>query len=75
MHVAEVPEIATLPLVPHVEIWDPLALKVTVPVFPLFTVAVIVIAVLASRGDEGETAIETPLASLVMVNEVFLLAR
>ena len=74
-HEAEVPEIVTAPETPHVVIAEPLALKVTVPVCPEPTVAEIVIVVPASRGDDGETLIDSVEACLVIVKLADLLAE
>jgi hypothetical protein len=57
----------TAPFVPHEDIAEPPAVNVTVPVWPDPTVAVIVIAVPASRGDEGDAAIDTVEICFVIV--------
>lgn len=74
-HVADVPEIVTAPESPQVVIAELLALKVTVPVCPEPTVAVTVIVVPASRGDEGEMLIDIDESCLVKVKLADLLAE
>ena len=60
---------------PHEVIGELFALKVTVPVCPEPTVAEIVIEVPASRGDDGETLIESEDARFVIVKPAALLAE
>lgn len=75
LHVADVPEIATTPDVPQEVIADPPALKVTVPVWPAPTVAVIATTEPSSRGEDGESAIERVETCFVIVNVADLLAE
>jgi hypothetical protein len=64
----------TAPETPQVEIADPLALNVTVPVFPEPTVAVKVTVAPATRGVEGDAAKETDPSVFTNVKVVALLA-
>ena len=72
-HTAEVPEIVTAPDDPQLEIADPPALKVTVPVWPAPVVAVSVIELPSSLGDEGAAVNETVESCLVIVKVADLL--
>jgi hypothetical protein len=71
---AEVPEIVTAPDDPQLEIGDPPALNVTVPVWPAPVVAVRVIELPSSLGDEGDAVNETVDTSFVIVKVADLLA-
>ena len=72
-HTAEVPEIVTAPDDPHEVMGEPPTVKVTVPLCPAPVVAVNVMLVPSSFGEEGEAVNETVESCFVIVNVADLL--